>query len=159
MNEKIVRLAKEHLPAVAELERQCFAEPWSVHALELFLGEDAVAFAALSEKGEPVGYGGMLLVPDEGQVLNLAVHPKARRQGIGSRILAALLEEAKKCGSKSVSLEVRVSNRTAIGLYEHFGFRSVGIRRHFYRHPAEDALVMVCDLSALPSDMFEIFQE
>lgn len=145
---EIVRLAKEHLPAVAELERQCFSEPWSEHALELFLEENAVAMVSVSDDGTILGYGSMLFVPDEGQLVNLAVLPTARRQGIGKQILSALIEEAKTRGAETISLEVRVSNAAAIALYEHFGFRSVGIRRHFYRQPVQDAAVMVCDLSA-----------
>ena len=145
---EIVRLAKEHLPAVAELERQCFSEPWSEHALELFLEENAVAMVSVSDDGTILGYGSMLFVPDEGQLVNLAVLPTARRQGIGKQILSALIEEAKTRGAETISLEVRVSNAAAIALYEHFDFRSVGIRRHFYRQPVQDATVMVCDLSA-----------
>ena len=145
---EIIRLAKEHLPAVAKLERQCFSEPWSEHALELFLEENAVAMVSVSDDGTILGYGSMLFAPDEGQLVNLAVLPTARRQGIGKQILSALIEEAKTRGAETISLEVRVSNAAAIALYEHFGFRSVGIRRHFYRQPVQDAAVMVCDLSA-----------
>lgn len=144
---EIVRLTKEHLPAVAELERQCFPEPWSEHALELFLEGNAFAVVSVSETGTILGYGSMLFVPDEGQLVNLAVLSSARRQGIGKQILLALIEEAKTRGTKTISLEVRVSNAAAIALYEHLGFRSVGIRRHFYRRPVEDAAVMICDLS------------
>ena len=143
----VVPFDRTHIPAAAELERQCFAEPWSEHSLELYLGGDAVAFAALSESGAPAGYAGMLVAADEGQILNLAVCPEARRRGVGGSLLAALLKEAKKRELTSVSLEVRVSNEAAKRLYERFGFRAVGIRKHFYRHPAEDALVMIRDLS------------
>ena len=146
MTPKIVRLTKEHLPAVAELERQCFPEPWSEHALELFLGENAVAMVAV-DGGTVLGYGSMLFVPGEGQLVNLAVLSTARRQGIGKQILSSLIEEAKNRGAETISLEVRVSNAAAIALYEGFGFRSVGIRKRFYRQPVEDAAVMICDLS------------
>ena len=147
MTSKIVRLAKEHLPAVAELERQCFPEPWSERALELFLEENAVAMVAISDDGTVLGYGSMLFVSDEGQLVNLAVLSTARRQGIGKQILASLIEVAKKRGAETIALEVRVSNAAAIALYENFGFRSVGIRKRFYRQPVEDAAIMLCDLS------------
>ncbi len=141
-------LTREMIPAVAEIERLCFAEPWSEHALELYLGNGAFAMAALAESGTAVGYGGILLAPDEGQILNLAVRPEARRQGAGSAILSALLDEARKRELESVSLEVRVSNQAAIALYKRFGFAVAGTRKRFYRRPAEDALVMVCKLPA-----------
>lgn len=139
-------LTRETIPAVAEIERLCFAEPWSERALELYLGNGAFAMAAFAEGGAAVGYGGMLLAPDEGQILNLAVRPEARRQGVGSAILSALLDEAKRRELELVSLEVRVSNQAAIDLYQRFGFAIAGTRKRFYRRPAEDALVMICKL-------------
>ena len=153
MTSKIVRLAKEHLPTVAELERQCFPEPWSEHALELFLEENAVAMVSVTDDGTVLGYGSMLFVPDEGQLVNLAVLSTARRQGIGKQILSSLIEEAKSRGTKTIALEVRVSNAAAIALYERLGFRSVGIRKRFYRRPVEDAAVMICDLSQKSLDI------
>lgn len=144
---EVVPFDRSHIPAVAGIERICFAEPWSENALELFAGDGAFAFAAVSRDRVPLGYAGMLIAADEGQLLNLAVLPEARRQGIGAALLSALLSEAERRGLRSVSLEVRVSNQAAIRLYERFGFRSVGVRKHFYRHPAEDASVMIRDLS------------
>ena len=147
MNFEILRVTKEHLPAVAALEAVCFPEPWSTDALNLFLREEAVAFAAV-ENGELLGYIGMLLAPGEGQILNLAVFPKARRRGVAKGLVARLIAEAEARGLGSLSLEVRVSNAPAIRLYESFGFSAAGVRKNFYRHPAEDALVMVRPLAA-----------
>ncbi len=147
MNFGILRVKKEHLPAIAALETVCFPEPWSADALNLFLKEEAVAFAAL-ENGDLLGYIGMLLAPGEGQILNLAVFPKARRRGVAKGLVARLIAEAAARGLGSLSLEVRVSNAPAIRLYESFGFGVAGLRKNFYRHPAEDALVMVKSLTA-----------
>ena len=139
---RIVQAQAEQLAGIAELERLCFAEPWSEHALGLLLTADAVGMVAL-RGAEVLGYGGMLLAPGEGQITNVAVRPEARRLGIGKAILSELLQEADKRDLELVSLEVRVSNQPAIRLYEGFGFEVAGVRKHFYRHPAEDALVML----------------
>ena len=140
---KAERLREEMLPSVAELERLCFAEPWSVRALGLLLTEEAAGVAVRSGDGTVAAYGGILWAADEGQILNLAVHPDFRCRGLGAMVLSELLEMAKARGCREVSLEVRVSNRAAIALYERAGFYTAGIRRHFYRNPAEDAAVML----------------
>ena len=148
MNEKMITvcpLCAEHLAGAAELERLCFSEPWSEQALALLLGENAYGVACL-QNGRVIGYGGMLTVLDEGQVTNIAVHPEAQRQGVGHALVEAMLREARNRGLAEISLEVRASNAAAIGLYERFGFAVAGRRRHFYRDPAEDALVMLLGL-------------
>ena len=141
----VVRVSREHLGAIAELEAQCFSEPWSEASLELLLTDAALGVVALREQ-TVVGYGGMLLAPGEGQITNLAVSPDARRCGIGARILEALCAEARKCNAEQISLEVRVSNAAAIALYTSHGFAAAGIRKRFYRNPTEDAFVMLCRL-------------
>ena len=138
----VERIEREHLVAVAELERLCFAEPWSEKALELLLGELATGFVCRRD-GHILAYGGMLIAPDEGQITNVAVHPDARRQGLGKTIVDALTEEARARGLEQISLEVRVSNQAAITLYERTGFEVAGRRKSFYRRPTEDALVML----------------
>ena len=145
MTEKTVQvcvLTREHLPAAAELEKLCFSEPWSEKALELLLGDMGVGAVCL-ENGHAVAYGGMLLAPDEGQITNIATHPSHRRRGYGRAVTEALLEMALKKQLEQVSLEVRVSNESAILLYEKLGFVKAGQRRNFYRAPKEDALVMI----------------
>lgn len=139
---KPVPLTREHLAAVAELETAVFAEPWSEKALELLLSGEAFGVACL-QNGGVLAYGGVLIAVDEGQVTNIAVHPDHRRQGLGRAVLTALIEDAKAKGLVQLSLEARVSNVAAIALYESMGFETLGRRKNFYRHPAEDALVMV----------------
>ena len=138
----ILPISREHLEGVAELERLCFAEPWSAKALELLLGDGAYAYVCVVD-GEVVAYGGMLLALDEGQVTNVAVHPAHRRRGYGERVFSAMLEEARQRELIQISLEVRASNEAAITLYEKTGFTVAGRRRNFYKHPTEDALVML----------------
>ena len=139
---KILLLEAEHLGAVAELEKEVFAEPWSEKALGLLLTPEATGVVAVRD-GEVLAYGGMLIAVDEGQISNVAVRASERRCGLGRAVLEALVREANARGLVQISLEARVSNAAAIGLYESMGFETLGTRKNFYRHPTEDALVMV----------------
>lgn len=145
---KAIPIAREHLSAVAELERHCFCEPWSEKALEILLGENAFGFVLLQD-GQAVSYAGMMTVLDEGQITNVATHPDHRHRGCGAAVLKALLGEAEERGLSLISLEVRKSNRDAISLYERAGFRVAGERRNFYKHPTEDAWVMLLERKTL----------
>ena len=138
----ICRLQKEHLAAVAELERLCFSQPWSERSLELLLGESGVGFVCLADE-VVAAYGGMMLDPWEGQITNIATHPDHRRHGYGRAVTDALLNDAEARGAEQVSLEVRASNAGAIALYEELGFETAGVRKGFYQNPREDALVMI----------------
>ena len=136
-------IKRDDLSSVAALEALCFAEPWSERALELLLTEDALGVVAVSDSGEILAYGGMLLAPDEGQITNIATHPDFRRLGAGGAILGALIEQAALRSLSTLALEVRESNTAAIRLYEREGFAVMGRRKRFYKNPAEDALVML----------------
>ena len=140
-------VAREHLPGIAALEALCFAEPWSEKALELLLGDNAAGAVCL-QQGRVLAYAGILFVPGEGQITNVAVHPEERGRGYGKAVLFRLVEEAsKREDCEQISLEVRVSNVSAIGLYEGMGFETVGLRKRFYRNPSEDALVKIKTLT------------
>lgn len=138
-------LTAKHLGQVAELERLCFADPWSEKALELLLGDGAYGAVCLQE-GRVMAYGGVLWAPFEGQITNIATHPTARRCGMGAAVLEHLIAVAIKRGCEQLSLEARVSNLPAISLYERYGFEKMGLRRGFYKHPTEDAYVMCLSL-------------
>ena len=135
------RLQKEDLFAVAALEELCFSQPWSEKALSLLLGEGGIGFVCLAD-GEVAAYGGMMLTPWDGQITNIATHPKHRRHGYGHLVTEALLKTAEESGAEEVSLEVRASNEGAIALYRGLGFETAGVRKGFYQNPREDALVM-----------------
>lgn len=143
---RIVPLESCHLEQAAQLESLCFSRPWSADALRLLTGEMGYGAAAVDENGMLLGYGGMLIAPDEGQITNIAVHPDHRRRGIGKALLEALTEECKRRKLGQMSLEVRASNQAAIELYLKQDFRVMGRRKGFYRHPPEDALVMIKEL-------------
>ena len=144
-NYQLQRIDMTHLEAAAGLEALCFSEPWSAEALKLLTTPDAVGYVCFSN-GKIAAYGGMLYAPFEGQITNIAVHPKARRQGFGRAVLNALIRDAQECDLEQIALEVRASNEAAIGLYEKAGFFVAGKRKNFYKNPAEDALVMLKSL-------------
>lgn len=141
---KPVALTEAHLAAVAELEQQCFAEPWSESALKLLCHGTGLGVVIPPEAGEDTAraYGGMTVVLDEGSITNIAVRPDLRRRGLGRTVVEALLDRAQAAGVVNVYLEVRVSNEPALALYRSLGFIAVGTRKNFYKLPTEDAYVM-----------------
>ena len=143
----ILPLTPANLPGVAELERLCFPhEPWSENALSTLCREHGTGFVALSADNVPLAYVGMTYAADEGSITNVATHPAARRQGLGRAVVSALLAHAPSLGLSDVYLEVRLSNEAAIALYRALGFEEIGRRKHFYRFPTEDALLMKISL-------------
>jgi ribosomal-protein-alanine N-acetyltransferase len=129
------------------IERQCFSDPWSAAAFEEILGSP-LGLGLLAERGtEVVGYLIARAVTGEGEILNLAVAPGARRKGLGSRLLSAGLDALRSAGVREVFLEVREHNVAARQLYERQGFRAIGARTRYYRNPVEDAIVLRLALS------------
>jgi [ribosomal protein S18]-alanine N-acetyltransferase len=128
--------------ALTRIERRCFSDPWSeAGILESIQSETTVALVAENAEGE-LGYLMARLSGEEGEILNLAVLPGHRRQGVGRRLLEQGIALLIGRGAREAYLEVRESNQAARALYLGFGFRPVGMRPHYYRNPAEDALVL-----------------
>jgi len=94
------------------------------------------------DDGQVIGYVGSQIVPDEADMMNLAVCDAYRRQGVGHGLVCALLSALKARGVRSLTLEVRVSNAPACALYESLGFMVVGRRPSYYQKPKEDALIL-----------------
>lgn len=142
------RMRSEDVPAIASLEAECFSEPWSEQAfLDALKQPEALMMTAVGMGNNPMGYCGIYLSADEGEITNVAVHSDYRKQGIADAILTEVLSEAWKRGARTIYLEVRESNLPAQKLYEKHGFVSCGIRKNFYRKPTEHAIVMSCDLT------------
>lgn len=130
--------------AIAGLEQECFADPWSKEAV-LESAESGVLFLLFEEKGEILGYAGMQIVLDEGYVTNVAVNRNHRKKGIGNALVKGLISAARERELSFVSLEVRPSNTAAISLYSKLGFAQAGRRKNFYSHPTEDGLIMTLE--------------
>lgn len=144
----IREMQSEDIPAVAALEAMCFSEAWSEQAFRDALKQpEALMMTAIGMGNNPMGYCGIYLSADEGEITNVAVHPDHRKQRIADAILREVLSEAWKRGAKNIYLEVRESNLPAQKLYEKQGFVPCGIRKNFYRKPTEHAVVMSCDLT------------
>ena len=145
---RIVPMNGDHLDEIAALERVCFPDPWSRNMLAEELDNALAAFlVALDEQGAVAGYAGLHVVLDEGYILNVAVRPDCRRQGVASQLLQVFLDFARGNHLAFLTLEVRASNYAAIALYGSRGFRGVGRRKNYYEHPREDAVIMTLDLS------------
>ena len=144
----IRKMQPEDVPAIAALEAACFSEPWSEQAfLDALKQPEALMMTAIGMGNNPMGYCGIYLSADEGEITNVAVYPDHRKQGIADAILTEVLSKAQKRGAQIIYLEVRESNLPAKKLYEKHGFESCGIRKNFYRKPTEHAIVMSCDLT------------
>ena len=139
----VIPMTEAHLDQVEAMERACFSDPWSRRTLEeLLLDPMARSLAAGAGDGTLLGYASAQAVLDEGYVNNVAVRPQSRRQGVASLLLEALWEWGAERGLAFLTLEVRASNAAGQALYTKHGYRAVGRRRDYYRHPREDAVLM-----------------
>lgn len=138
----ITEMKPEHVHQVAELEKLCFSDPWSEKSVASELGNDLSCWLVALEGGTVAGYVGSQTVMGETDMMNIAVHPDYRRQGIGEALVYALMDRLKARGSRCLTLEVRASNGPAKRLYEKLGFALVGKRPRYYFHPREDALIL-----------------
>jgi ribosomal-protein-alanine N-acetyltransferase len=133
----------EHIDQVIAIELQSFPTPWTRRAFQFELAENDFAFyiVALLD-GRVVGYAGMWIVLDEGHITNVALHPDYRGNGMGRLLMTELLARSAALGASRITLEVRVSNKAARGLYRSLGFMDMGIRRKYYSDNDEDAIIM-----------------
>ena len=141
----IILAKREHLPLVADLEKEIFSEPCSEMGLEIFLDEKNFCALAL-EDGALASYCTVVTVLDEAQIINVATSSARRGRGYAKMVLEGVFEECRKRGINMISLEVRESNLPAISLYQGLGFTVEGKRRDFYKNPRENALVMIKNL-------------
>jgi [ribosomal protein S18]-alanine N-acetyltransferase len=137
------RLAYSDLPAVLSIERRSFPSPWSLAMFVLELSKPSGICLAAMDGRRLLGYLVCSRYDQVWHLMNVAVAPEHRRRGIARRLIAQLLEDGG--GGLPFTLEVRVSNRGAIAMYEGLGFRSAGVRPRYYRDNGEDALIMWLD--------------
>jgi [ribosomal protein S18]-alanine N-acetyltransferase len=136
----------DHIVAIAATSPE--AASWSREAYRGILAAENQLLCRVAElKGVPAGFICFRVVSDEAEVLNLAVIPEARRQGLASRLLEEALREVAQQGAHRVFLEVRESNVPAIAFYARFGFSSSARRRGYYADPPDDALILSRELA------------
>ena len=149
MNVKLVPMTDGDIDEVLEIEKLSFPSPWS---RRLFLNElvnpNSHIILAKDDIGAILGFACFWIVVDEAHILNIAVRPIFKRQGIAKRLLAHVMEFAKGRGTNYFALEVRDRNQAAIELYKGFGFRIAGLRKGYYADTGEDAVLMELDLEA-----------
>jgi ribosomal-protein-alanine N-acetyltransferase len=141
----IVPMTPAHIDSLMPYEREMFGtEAWTVNGYRTELADAKLRYyvAAEGTDGELLGWAGVMVVADTAEILTVGVVPGARRQGIGSRLLHALLAEAERRGAREAFLEVRVDNDGARSLYASEGFAEVGLRRGYYDSGRADAVVM-----------------
>lgn len=144
VSQLIIRpLKKGDIKEVAAIEEASFSDPWrdSTFYSELYHGDTSKFLIAQMDK-RVVGYVGMWLIGDEAHIVNIAVHPNYRRQGIGTKLVMALFDEIRKKGIERITLEVRASNIIAQQFYKKFDFQEIAIQEKYYRDTHEDALIM-----------------
>lgn len=131
------------VPQVAALESISFSSPWSGGSFLRLLGRPGAELRVVEDEGgQVVAYAVLLCVLDQAELANIAVDPEMRGKGFGGDLLDHLLSVARDRGVRSVFLEVRESNRVALGLYTTRGFEEVGVRKAYYESPREDARVL-----------------
>lgn len=125
----------DNVKLVALLEQECFGvDAWSENLLRQEIGQEDKHYILVFLDDELVAYGGFAQVLDEGDIMNIAVAQKYRRQGYGGIVLEKIFAIAKELGIGRITLEVRESNMPARSLYEKKGFQFCGIRRNYYRN-------------------------
>ena len=138
---ELIPMNEQNYRDAAAIEQVCFTDdPWSEaqFAEELSLDFSRTFIAYFD--GRAAGFVNVWLTPPLAIINNIGVLPEFRRQGIASELIKAAVSVCEGCSS--LSLEVRLSNEPAIGLYKKHGFSQVGLRKRFYSNPREDAYIM-----------------
>ena len=138
----IIEMKADHVQQIADLERICFNDPWSVNSIASELNNRLSCWLVALDNERVVGYVGSQTVLGETDMMNIAVHPDYRNQHTATKLIESLIAQLSGQGSHSLMLEVRSSNEPAKNLYAKLGFTVVGIRKNYYRNPKEDALIL-----------------
>jgi ribosomal-protein-alanine N-acetyltransferase len=153
-------MAVSDLGDVMIIEKLSFSSPWSERAYRFEIEQNASSVMLVVRPAFPLslwdrirgragvtspvlGYGGLWLLVDEAHISTIAVHPQWRGRGLGELLLLSLLEQGAKRGMQRATLEVRVSNESAQGLYHKLGFEIAGRQKRYYSDNNEDAFIMV----------------
>lgn len=137
----ICPMEEKHISFIVDLEKECFAEPWSEESLKDELTNETARFYVIENQCEVQGYIGANNICGEVYITNVAVNENARGKGYGKMLVNHLVLQSQFEDALFVTLEVRKSNKNAIALYEKCGFKKIGERKNFYSKPTEDGLI------------------
>ncbi|MDR1966934.1 MAG: ribosomal protein S18-alanine N-acetyltransferase [Synergistaceae bacterium] len=136
----------EDLKSLVAIEAVCFDIPWEEHLIERDLNEPGYAiYMKATVKGVIAGYGVLGRVESTAHLMNLAVLPEYRRNGIALQLMAAFDEVSREWECRRMCLEVRASNSIARNFYSSMGF-AYSSRVKGYYADGEDALILVARL-------------
>lgn len=127
---------------VTDIEKGIFSMPWSEEDFRKAMQDPHNIYIVVDNNGKIAGYCGLWSVLDEGQITNVAISEEYRGNGIGTRMMEALIQEGIGEGLSAFTLEVREGNEAARRLYNKIGFNEAGIRPNFYDKPRENAVIM-----------------
>lgn len=139
-------LTLDHIPHVLHIERDAYPEPWTFNMLRDEVDQAARYFCLMYRSGTLVGYGGFWLLLDEAHITRITIVKEYRGRGLSKFLMTHILVQAKNSGARIARLEVREKNLPAIRLYDGLGFVREGLRKGYYQHTKEDALLMSKEL-------------
>lgn len=138
----IRNMRETDLNQVAELEQNCFSEPWSYQLLKSGLDSAYDIYYVWEQDEIILGYCNLRILAGEGEIQRIAVLPQYRRHGLGRKLMEAMMDVSRENQVETVSLEVRESNVAARRLYESYGFQAEAVRKGYYHNPVENAVIM-----------------
>ncbi len=138
----IVPMQMDDLDRIMEIESVSFTDAWTRSGFEASMTQPYAMMLTAKINEDIVGYCCLYHILDEGEIINVAIHPDWRGRNLGSQMLKYLLEEGKKVGVHRFVLDVRQSNIAAQKLYESAGFKKIALQKRFYDTPVEDGWLM-----------------
>lgn len=147
MNWKIIRADAGMIEEIANLEKICFSDPWSENSIKSEIENPDSYFTAAVSGEKVIGFCIIRYFAYDAELLNIAVLPEERKNGVGEAMLRDAAAKALENGSKMMFLEVRDSNVPAQKFYKKLGFIPVGRRKNYYIAPREDAVLMRLEIS------------
>lgn len=136
-------MRRDDIEGIYRIEKMCFSSPWSRESLLHEFEGNSLAKYLVAEKGDQViGYIGVWLIGNEGNITNIAVDPAYQGLGVANKLMVKFIDTLGRLNITNITLEVRRSNHIAQSLYKKFGFTEAGVRKKYYNDNNEDAIIM-----------------
>ena len=145
---EIKKVVEEDIDRIIEIENESIEPAWTHGMLLGEMYRDDTHFELAHETGKILGFFVLREISGESELLQIAVAKDARRRGIGGILMSACLDRACKSRISQIYLEVRSKNNAALSMYKKHGFINAGLRKNYYVHPDDDAIIMTKNLPA-----------